>query len=199
MWRFGTLAVLVSIGLMTRAHTEPDPVVEKALEAYCETNRIERAKIEAYELGLIPGTQTFRYQLPPVPHETPYKALSARYAFLFVDAKSGKVIEVKATRHNFTIRESTKELFAAMTEAGVKIRTDAEATKVMRTLVYLDIAAQSVDFKRKETDRIESTGRYRQQPNTFGGGVYCWSAGDDVGLRVDKDGFVTDLLGGHVR
>lgn len=60
-------------------------------------------------------------------------------------------------------------------------------------------STHSADFKQEESDRIKSSGRYRQQPDTFGGGGFCWTGGDDVGLRVDKDGFATDLLGGHVR
>jgi hypothetical protein len=193
------LGVLVALLATDSTRATAVDSVERAMKAYCEKNHIDRDKVEACKLYLIPGTQTFRYELPPVPHETLYKALSARYAFLFIDGKSGKLIEVKATKYDHSIRESTRVLFTAMKEAGVKVKNDDEATRVMRTLIYLDIATQSVEFKLEGTSLIQSNGLYRKQPGTFGGGVFCWTGGDDVGLKVDKDGFVIDLLGGHVR
>ena len=179
----------------------PNEVVEKALKTYCEKNKVERAKVGAFTLDLIPGTLTFRRVLPPVPAPagSPYARLEARYAFLIVDAPSGKTIEVKATEYHHSVRGSTPEIFAAMRAADAKVKTTAEATKVLRALYYLDIATLSAEAEPEGANRVTAGGRYRDRPNTFGGGVHLWSGGDDIGLGLDKDGFVTDLLGGHVR
>ena len=124
----------------------PDDPVGKALTTYCEKHKLSRDKLEPHELDLVPGTKVFRYKLPAVPGKEPALSLGVRYAFLFIDSKTGQLFEVKITS-----RESPDPvyptLFEEMKKAGRKVKTDKEATRVLRSLVALDGLLWSVEAK----------------------------------------------------
>ena len=83
--------------------------------------------------------------------------------------------------------------------AGRKVKTEKDATTVLRNLMVMDGYLWSVEAEPNRAKAIEAGGRYRRRPNTFSGGNYGWMGGDDVGLEVDEEGYVTKLLGGHIR
>ena len=175
----------------------PDDPVEKALTTYCEKLKLARDKLKPYELDLVPGTKVFRYELPAVPGKEPWMLLRVRFAFVFVDSKTGRLFEVKITS-----RESPHpfaSLFEEMKKAGRKVKPEKEATTVMRNLVEMHGYLWSVEAEPSRARAIEASGKYRKRPNTFFGGIMNWGGGDDVGLEVDEEGYVTKLLGGHVR
>ena len=175
----------------------PDDPVEKALTTYCEKHKLARDKLEPSELDLVPGSKVFRYELPAVPGKEPALRLGVRFAFVFVDVKTGRLLECKRTS-----RESPNPLlplFEEMKKQGRKVKTEKDATTVLRNLVVLDGYLWFVDFNPNRANAIVAHGRYRMRPNTFFGGIMNWQGGDDVGLEVDKEGYVTNLLGGHVR
>jgi hypothetical protein len=176
----------------------PDNSVEKALKTYCETHKLARGKLERHELELVPETAVFRYELPAVSGKEPALSLGVRFAFVFVNAETGRLFELKITS-----RESPHPfrptLFEEMKKAGRKVKTEKDATKVLRSLVALDGLLWSVEAKPNRANAIEAHGKYRGRPNTFFGGIMNWMGGDDVGLEVDDEGYVTNLLGGHVR
>ena len=176
----------------------PDDPVEKALTTYCEKHKLGRSKLEPHELELVPGTKVFRYELPALPGKEPALSLGVRYAFLFIDSKTGRLFEVKITSRG-SAGPFFRTLFQEMKKAGRKVKTDKEATRVLRSLVALDGLLWSVEAKPNRANAIEAGGKYRGRSNTFFGGIINWSSGDDVGLEVDDEGYVTKLLGGHVR
>ena len=194
--------LVITLGFVTswchlRGAGPPEHPIEKALTTFCEKHKLARGKLESYELDLVPGTKVFRYKLPAIPGKEPSLPLGVRFAFVFVDSKTGRLIEIKRTS-----RESPSPyvpLFEEMKKAGRKVKTEKEATTVLRNLVVLDGYLWFVDFNPNRANSIVACGRYRMRPNTFFGGIINWQGGDDVGLEVDKEGYVTNLLGGHVR
>jgi len=176
----------------------PDDPVEKALTSYCEKHKLARGKLEPYELDLVPGTKVFRYELSAIPGKEPALSLGVRFAFVLVDFRTGRLFDIKITS-----REEPKavyrSLFEEMKKAGRKVKTEKEATTVLRNLMMLDGYLWSAETKPNRAKAIEAGGRYRGRPNTFSGGIYNWMGGDDVGLEVDEEGYVTKLLGGHIR
>jgi hypothetical protein len=185
--------------LIRRVQDSPDDPVEKALTTYCDKLKLARDKLKPYELDLVPGTKVFRYQLPavPAPAKEPWMRLGVRFAFVFVESKTGRLFECKRT--SYESPAPCRPVVEAMKKAGRKVTTDKEATTVMRDLVILDGFLWYVDFEPSRAKAIEAHGQYRKRPNTFFGGIMNWQGGDDVGLEVDKEGYVTNLLGGHVR
>jgi hypothetical protein len=192
-----TLVMVTSWCHLHGADCSDDPV-ERALTIYCEKHKLAPGKLEPYELDLVPGTKVFRYELPAVPGKEPAMSLGVRFAFVFVDSKTGRLFEVKITS-----RESPHAfhapLFEEMKKADRKVKTEKEATTVLRNLMVLDGYLWSVEAKPNRAKAIEAGGQYRGRPNTFSGGNYKWMSGDDVGLEVDEEGYVTKLLGGHIR
>ncbi len=194
--------LVITLGLVTswshlRGANCPDDPVEKALTTYCEKHKLARDKFESYEIDLVPGTKVFRYKLPVAPGKEAWMSLRVRFAFVFVDSKTGRLFEVKITS-----RESPNpfaSLFEEMKKAGRKVKTEKEATTVMRNLVEMHGYLWSVEAEPSRARAIEASGKYRERPNTFFGGIMNWGGGDDVGLEVDEEGYVTKLLGGHVR
>ena len=85
--------------LIRRVQDSPDDPVEKALTTYCDKLKLARDKLKPYELDLVPGTKVFRYQLPavPAPAKEPWMRLGVRFAFVFVDSKTGRLLECKRT------------------------------------------------------------------------------------------------------
>jgi hypothetical protein len=191
--------VLVTSWFRLRGADPPDDPVEKALTAFCKKQELARDKLEAYELDLVPGAKVFRYQLPavPAPAKEPWMVLGVRFAFVFVDSKTGQLLECKRTSRESP--DPCRPVVEAMKKAGRKVKTEKEATTVMRNLMVLDGYLFSVQFIPNSVKRVEAHGQYRGRPNTFFGGIMNWMGGDDVGLEVDKEGYVTNLLGGHVR
>jgi hypothetical protein len=177
----------------------PDDPVEKALIAFCEKQKLARGKLESYELDLVPGTKVFRYQIPavPAPAKEPWMVLGVRFAFVFVDSKTGRLLECKRTSRESP--DPCRPVAEAMKKAGRKVKTEKEATTVMRNLMVLDGYLFSVQFIPNNAKCVEAHGQYRGRPNTFFGGIIHWMGGDDVGLEVDEEGYVKNLLGGHVR
>ena len=191
-----TLATVTSWCHLHGAGRLDDPV-EKALTTYCEKLKLARDKLKPYELDLVPGTKVFRYELAAVPGKEPWMLLRVRFAFVFVDSKTGRIFEVK-----ITTREPPNpfaSLFEEMKKAGRKVKTKKEATTVMRNLVEMHGYLWSVEAEPSRARAIEASGKYRERPNTFFGGIMNWGGGDDVGLEVDEERYVTKLLGGHVR
>jgi hypothetical protein len=190
--------VLVTSWSHLHGADRPDDPVEKALTAYCEKHKLARGKLESYELDLIPRTKVFRYELPAAPAKEAWMSLGVRFAFVFVDSKTGRLLEFKRTGleapHPFYA-----PLFAEMKKAGRKVKTEKEATTVLRNLMVLEGYLWSVEVNPGRAKAIEARGQYRGRPNTFFGGIYNWRSGDDLGLEVDAEGYVTKLLGGHVR
>jgi hypothetical protein len=86
-----------------------------------------------------------------------------------------------------------------MKKAGRKVKTETEATTVLRNLMVLEGYLWSVEAHPGRARAIEARGQYRRRANTFFGGIYNWRSGDDLGLEVDAEGYVTKLLGGHIR
>jgi len=191
---------LVLVTSWTHLHgaDRPDDPVEKALTAYCEKHKLARGKLESYELDLIPRTKVFRYELPAAPAKEAWMSLGVRFAFVFVDSKTGRLFECKLTSreapHPFYMA-----LFEGMKKAGRKVKTEKEATTVLRNLMVLEGYLWSVEANPNRAKAIEARGRFRGRPNTFSGGNYSWMNGDEVGLEVDEDGYVTKLLGAHIR
>jgi hypothetical protein len=155
--------------------------------------------LELYELDLVSGTKVFRYELPAAPGKEPWMALGVRHAFVFVDSKTGRLIEIKRTSREETPDPFFTPLFEQMKKAGRKVKTEKEATTVLRDLMVLEGYLWSVEAKPGRAKAIEARGRFRGRPNTFHGGNYSWMNGDEVGLEVDEEGYVTTLLGGHIR
>ncbi len=201
---FGRISFLViTLGLVTswsrlNGADPPDDPVEKALTTFCEKHKLARGKLESYEVDLVPGTKVFRYKLPAAPAKEPSLPLGVRFAFVFVDSRTGWLFEIKRTS-----RESPSPIYAPLFEemkkAGRKVKTEKEATTVLRNLVVLDGYLFSEDFIPNRARSIVCSGHYRMRPNTFFGGIITWQGGDDVGLELDQEGYVTNLLGGHVR
>ena len=191
---------LVIVTSWSRLHgaDDPDDPVEKALTTYCEKHKLARGKFESYELDLVPGTKVFRFKLPPAPGKEAWMSLGVRFAFVFVDSKTGRVFDIKLTSREPPHPFHTT-LFEEMKKAGRKVKTEKEATTVLRNLMVLEGYLWSVQAEPSRAKAIEAHGQYRGRPNTFFGGIMNWMGGDDVGLEVDKDGYVTNLLGGHVR
>jgi hypothetical protein len=176
----------------------PDDPVEKALATYCEKHKLERGKLEPHELDLVPGTKVFRYELPAVQGKEPALSLGVRFGFVFVDSKTGRLFEVKITSTD-SPPAFYAPLFDEMKKAGRKVKTEKEATTVLRNLMVMDGYLWSVEAKPNRAKAIEARGQYRGRANTFSGGTYHWRSGDDVGLEVDEEGYVTKLLAGHIR
>ena len=193
------ILVLATSWSHLRGADPPDDPVEKALAAFCEKQKLARGKLESYELDLVPGTKVFRYQLPavPAPPKEPWMVLGARFAFVFVHSKTGLLLECKLTSRDSP--DPCRPVVEAMKKAGRKVKTEKEATTVMRNLMVLDGYLWSVEAEPSRAKAIEAHGQYRHRPNTFFGGIMNWRGGDDVGLEVDKEGYVKNLLGGHVR
>ncbi len=198
--RIGFVAITL-VMVTSRCHLHgadrPDDPVEKALTTHCEKLKLARDKLKPHELDLVPGTKVFRYELPAVPGKEPWMSLRVRFAFVFVDSRTGRLFEVKITS-----RESPHpfaSLFEEMKKAGRKVTTEKEATTVMRNLVEMSGYLLSVEAEPSRARAIVAHGKYRMRPNTFFGGIMNWEGGDDVGLEVDEEGYVTNLLGGHVR
>ena len=193
-------AVLLGCGGPVYAADVPSDPVEAALAAYCDKHHVKRDRLEPREMGLVPGAKVFRYELPAVPDKQPWRALPVRYAFVFVDGKSGKLTDFKRETYDDPKAGAYTALFEAMKRAGRTVKTEEEATAVLRDLMRLEMwltsAAADPD---RSVKAIKVHGRYRNRPNTFSGGSYGWAGGDDVGLEVDTDGHVTNLLGGHIR
>ena len=93
------ILVLATSWSHLRGADPPDDAVEKALTAFCEKQKLARGKLESYELDLVPGTKVFRYQLPAVqaPPKEPWMVLGVRFGFVFVDSKTGRLLECKRT------------------------------------------------------------------------------------------------------
>jgi hypothetical protein len=191
--------VLVTSWSHPRGADRPDDPVEKALTTYCVKHKLARGKLESYELDLVPGTKVFRYELPATPGKEPWMALGVRFAFVFVDSKTGGLFEIKRTSRGEPPDRFCAPLFKEMKKAGRKVKTEKEATTVLRNLMVLDICLLSVKVNLSPAKAIEASGRFRGRPNTFSGGIHSWMGGDEVGLEVDEEGYVTKLLGGHIR
>jgi hypothetical protein len=86
-----------------------------------------------------------------------------------------------------------------MKKTGRKVKTEKEATTVLRNLMVLEGYVWSVEAEPSRAKAIEARGQFRGRPNTFSGGIFSWMRGDEVGLEVDQEGYVTKLLGGHIR
>jgi hypothetical protein len=123
--------LVITLGLVKswsplRGADRPDDPVEKALTTYCEKHKLARGKLEPHELDLVPGTKVFRYELPAVPGKEPALSLGVRFAFVFVNSKTGRLFEIKITS-----RESPHPfyptLFEEMKKAGRKVKTDVRA------------------------------------------------------------------------
>jgi hypothetical protein len=192
------ILVLVTSWSYLHGADGPDEPVEKALTTYCEKHKLARGKLESYELDLVPGTRVFRYELPAAPGKEAWMSLGVRFAFVFVDTRTGRPFEIKRTS-----REDPDPfyapLFKEMKKAGRKVKTEKEATTVLRNLMVLEVYLWSVKVNPGRAKAIEARGRFRGRPNTFSGGTYNWMNGDEVGLEVDEEGYVTKLLGGHIR
>jgi hypothetical protein len=196
--------LVITLGLVTswshlRGADCPDDPVEKSLTTYCEKHKLARGKLDPYELDLVPGTKVFRYQLPAGPGKEPWMALGVRHAFVFVDSKTGRLVEIKRTSRGEAPDPVFTPLFEEMKKAGRKVKTEKEATTVLRNLMVLEGYLCSVKAKPNRAKAIEARGQFRGRPNTFSGGNYSWMNGDEVGLEVDEEGYVTKLLGGHIR
>src|SRR5262249_52893193 len=133
----------------------PDDPVEQALTTYCEKHKLARGKLEPYELDLVPGTKAFRYELPAVPGKEPAMSLGVRFAFVFVDSQTGRLVEVKITSREAPHRFYAP-LFEEMKKAGRKVKAEKEATTVLRNLMVLDGYLWSVEAKPNRAKAIEA-------------------------------------------
>jgi hypothetical protein len=177
----------------------PDRTVETALKDYCAREKIDRAKLEPCQLDLIPGTAVYRYTLPPIKVEPDvWRSLPERYAVVFVDTRTGRLLDLKMLDPDADHRAFYRPLFAEMRRAGRKVTTNKEAEAALRNLMLLEGWLRSGKPSRDPAG-ITVDGPYRGRRNTFGGGVYLWFSGDDVGLEVDAEGYPVGLLGGHIR
>jgi hypothetical protein len=204
------LLLSVSVTAARLPATDPQPApapkdrakqsaLEKMLTAYCAKHKLKRDLLESYPLDLIPGTKVFRYKLPTVRGKESWMVLPVRFAFVFVGPDTGRLLDLKRTDFGQTAQALYQPLYKEMKRAGRKVKTKKEATAVMRSLVILDGYLRSAKADPAIAKVIEARGRYRRRPNTFFGGIHRWPGGDDVGLEVDAEGYVTRLLGGHVR
>jgi hypothetical protein len=147
---------------------------------------------EKVELKLLPGTRVFRWK----------SVGGCTIAFL---EKDGSALEYSATRvvdgkEVPCEKECRAALLKKMKEKGVTVADEEQAAPVLRALVELDNWSHgSLKPRRPVTDlKVHKPYRGDASNNTYGG-MYPWWHGDDAGIAIDKDGFVTELLGGHVR
>src|SRR5262249_38823143 len=91
-----TLVLVTSCSRLHGADRTDDPL-EKALASYCEKHKMARGKLESYDLDLVPGTKVFRHEISAAPGKEAWMSLSARFAFVFADSKSGRLLEIKRT------------------------------------------------------------------------------------------------------
>src|SRR5262249_31399635 len=164
--------VMVSSWCHLHGADRPDDPVEKALTTYCENHKLARGKLEPHELDLVPGTKVFRYELPAAPGTEPALALGVRFAFVFVDPETGRLLEVKITSREFP-HPDYAPLFEEMKKAGRKVKTEKDATTVLRNLMVMDGYLWSVEAEPNRAKAIEAGGRYRRRPNTFSGCNYA--------------------------
>jgi hypothetical protein len=194
------VVVVLAPARMPYVPTPAHPAAEKALQAYCAQNRLEYSRLESCKFELIPRMQAYRYRLPPTPDKAQWMRLHERYAFVFVDLETGRLVDIKRTddEANADLDKFYALLFAELKRAGRKATTNQEAECLLRELMTLEDWLWSArDGTRHQ--RLQVRGPYRGRPNTYGAGVYSWCAGDDLGLEVDSDGYATRFLGGHIR
>jgi hypothetical protein len=190
----------VTLLLAVLALTLPsDRPVETALKTYCERERLDRARLEQCQLDLIPGTVVFRYRLPAIQVAgTTRPELRERYAVVFVEVRTGRLLELKRMQDDGEHRKFYGPLFAEMKRAGRKVTTNKEAAAVLCRMMTLENWLRYGQLAR-DVAGVEVNGSYRGRPNTFGAGCYPWFSGDDLGLEVDAEGYPVGLLGGHIR
>jgi hypothetical protein len=93
-----TLVMVTSWSQLPGTDGPGDPV-EKALTTYCEKHKLARGKLEPYELDLVPGTRVFRYELPAAQGREAWMSLRVRFAFVFVESRTGRLFECKLTSY----------------------------------------------------------------------------------------------------
>lgn len=170
---------------------------ERELERYCAEHGVARSDVLAVELQLVLGTQVHRYRVPADGAFSP-----ERYVVLFVDA-DGVLTEVRDTQvvAGQTIpREEGcyRALFERMRRVGVKVTTEDDARRVLAGILVLDAWIHRASEAAPDVARL---GTLTRRPGivTSYRAVCSWEHGDDVGLVVDRDGYVEGLLHGHIR
>jgi hypothetical protein len=168
---------------------------ERWLKAYCSRTGTPRDRLEPCRLGLFPGAKVYRF---PLAAEKEAQGLPARFVVLVVHP-GGDVAELKMS--NWEARHACLgKILAAMRKAGRKVKSAGDAERALRDLHRLSCWVTGMGDE-KRCDRLTVAGRYRGREGTYGAGVWCLGliCGDDLGMAVDKEGFVEHLLSGHVK
>lgn len=179
----------------------PDERVEAAVASYCARQGLARRNLEEVKLDLVPDTRVFRHVLPRSRSEPHLVEARDRYAVLMVDTTTAELHEVRLLdKYSLGPTSPYKALFEAMKANGRKVTNEKEASTVVTELLKLDawLHSTGVEYAYQKSGRIPVHRQYRRVPNSYGT-VCFWSTGDDVGIQVDEEGHVIQLLGGHIR
>src|SRR5262249_36218160 len=145
---------------------------------YCENPKMAGAKLESYDLDLVPGTKVFRHEISAAPGKEAWMSLSARFAFVFAESKTGRLLEIKRTSREEAPDRFYSPLFEAMKKAGRKVKSEKDATAVLRNLMVLEGYLWNANVNPGRAKSIEARGQFRARPNTFSGGNYNWMYGE---------------------
>jgi hypothetical protein len=172
--------------------------VERSLEAHCSRNRVSRGDLVPCAVRLFPGSSVFRYPLLETSTE---RLRDDRHVVLVVNNKNGIILELCLVPDRQRVK-CVKAILDSMRLAGKKVMNMADAQEVFRDLQRLSYWLTGEGSLDEETmDRLTVRGKYRGQEGTYGVGVFHMrlAGGDDLGMQVDRNGFVVKLLTGHVR
>lgn len=194
IWLLSAVPVVILASFAPAPLPQPHRA-ERTLREYCAARGIPCGTVVPCQVRLFPGSKVYRYRVP----ENARERLRNRHGILVMTG--GSITELRL-REEHSEDRCCEELLSAMRRAGKTVKSNEEAEEVFRDLhrmSYWLTGYGSIDEKALSELKVE--GEYRGLAGTYGCGLWGMrlAGGDDLGIEVDREGFVAKLLSGHVK